>query len=250
MKNIYVCITLLFVMSIGTRLYAQLSITADGSPPDSAAMLEIKSENKGLLLPRIDYNNKPSTPVAGLLIYVTANGPFGNGLYMGTGQGWSKLGTVGHTKGELAEGGIVFYVDATGMHGLVSALADEPGYPEWGCDSSLIGPGAQHYGLMEGDLNTAAIVAGCSEYEFAAKVCDDLVLNSYSDWYLPSKEEQDSMFYNRDLIGGFVEGEWYWSSSEADSATAVMKINDPAWIPSWTGCNKHYNLAVRCIRKF
>ncbi|MCS5663793.1 MAG: DUF1566 domain-containing protein [Flavobacteriales bacterium] len=35
--------------------------------------------------------------------------------------------------GDLAEGGIVFYIDETGQHGLVAAMEDLDSYYEWGC---------------------------------------------------------------------------------------------------------------------
>ena len=40
---------------------------------------------------------------------------------------------VTYQVGDLAEGGIVFYVDETGQHGLVAALEDIEGTYEWGC---------------------------------------------------------------------------------------------------------------------
>ncbi len=247
MKTIYIYffITVLAFFTCDP-ISAQVAISNDGSNPDPNAMLEIKSGSKGLLLPRIDYNNRPASPLSGLILYVTANGPYGKGLYMGTGTDWVKL-LVTYTIGQEAGGGIVYYVDSSGMHGLISASFDQ-GYEPWGCDSTLIGPSAQHLELGEGDLNTAAIVAVCPQS--AALICDTSTLGGYTDWYLPSKFEQDSMFYHRNEIGGFVEDQWYWSSTEADATEAVMKINNPAWIPSWTSCSKSYFLSVRCIRKF
>ena len=69
---------------------SQVSINTDGSAPDPSAMLEIKSNNKGLLLPRIDFNNRPANPAMGLLIYVTANGRQGTDFIFLTGQGGQR----------------------------------------------------------------------------------------------------------------------------------------------------------------
>jgi hypothetical protein len=47
---------------------------------------------------------------------------------------------------------------------------------------------------------------------YAAKLCDEYILNGYDDWFLPSKDELYLMY--RDLP--FDEG-YYWSSSESSS---------------------------------
>ena len=84
---------------------------------------------------------------------------------------------VTYQVGDFAEGGIVFYVDKTGQHGLVSALEDltegatitsegNPGY-QWGCyDTSISGANGQAIGT--GYQNTLDIGAGCSETPVAA----------------------------------------------------------------------------------
>jgi hypothetical protein len=52
-------------------------------------MLDVESASKGILIPRIDYNNKPANPANGLLIYVTVNGPLGNNaFYYYNGSEW------------------------------------------------------------------------------------------------------------------------------------------------------------------
>jgi hypothetical protein len=237
-----------FLIFTGNRLFSQVAINTNGSPPNPAAMLDIQSTNKGLLLPRIDFNDRPDPAPAGLMIFVTANGPFGNNaLYISNGVGWSMLATANYTLGQFAGGGMVFYVDPTGYHGLISAMTDQSTYTLWGCDSTLIGPGAEHTELGTGDTNTMAILAGCSEPGIAAKVCDTLTLSGYSDWYLPSRDEMDSMYVHRDMIGGFNPNGWYWTSTEVDANGAWVFLFD--WVLSgWT--SKGYSLTVRCIRKF
>ena len=54
---------------------------------------------------------------------------------------------------------------------------------------------------------------------YAAKLCFDLVLNGYSDWYLPSRNEMSKMILNKIAIGGFSSAN-YWSSSEYDIMNA------------------------------
>ena len=49
--------------------------------------------------------------------------------------------------------------------------------------------------------------------ESAKTACDTLVLNGFSDWRLPSTEELNSLYENKDKIGGFYDLD-YWSSTE------------------------------------
>ena len=137
--------------------------------------------------------------------------------------------------GDLTEGGIVFYVDETGQHGLVAALEDltegatDPyglgyGY-EWGCYFENVS-GADGAAIGTGYQNTMDIVnQGCATENggiTAAQAALDAEINGYSDWYLPSKDELIEMYStigNEGLegnIGGFDTSVWpyYWSSSE------------------------------------
>ena len=60
--------------------------------------------------------------------------------------------------GMQAEGGIVFYVDETGQHGLVGALEDLEGTYEWGCYEENV-VGADGTSIGTGHQNTLDIVA-------------------------------------------------------------------------------------------
>ncbi len=81
------------VFSMIITCKAQVGINGDGSTPSTNAMLDVKSTNKGILIPRINYNNKPSVNVEkGMLIFVTANGPFGNDcFYYFDGSNWLRV---------------------------------------------------------------------------------------------------------------------------------------------------------------
>jgi hypothetical protein len=108
-------------------------------------------------------------------------------------------------------GGIIFYIDGTGLHGLISAQTDQSTGAQWGCYGTSIGGTSTAIGT--GQANTTLIVNGCSEAGRAARICDDLVLNGYSDWFLPSKDELNQMYLQKTVIGGFANFS-YWSSSE------------------------------------
>jgi len=71
MKNSVVF--LFFFLLTGMNIYAQVGINADNSAPDPSAMLDVKSDNKGLLPPRMTHAQMAAIvdPANGLIIYCT-----------------------------------------------------------------------------------------------------------------------------------------------------------------------------------
>jgi uncharacterized protein (TIGR02145 family) len=141
-------------------------------------------------------------------------------------------------------GGIVFDLDSTSQHGMVCAPSDQGSF-EWGCIGTNIPNTSTAVGT--GATNTASIVAGCSQRPIAASVCADLVLNGYSDWYLPSRDELQLMI-NRlrtQGLGGFAN--LYWSSSQNGPNYAWnMLVNFGAVYDNF----KYSNNQVRAVRAF
>ncbi len=73
---------------------AQVAINTDGSPPDNSAMLDIKSANKGLLIPRISTSYRTALAayaVAGLIVYDTNLNKF----FFFNGTAWEEGSTGG-----------------------------------------------------------------------------------------------------------------------------------------------------------
>lgn len=140
-------------------------------------------------------------------------------------------------------GGVVFYIDGTGHHGLIAATGNQLSGTQWGCYGTLIGTSPE---IGSGQANTTAIVNSCNEAGIAARICDDLILNGYSDWFLPSKDELSQMYNQRWVIGGLV-GTYYWCSSEYDANRAYSKdfLNSTQ---SWPAKTNGYN--VRAVRAF
>jgi len=120
--------------------------------------------------------------------------------------------------GQSYKGGYIAYIlqqgdlgyDVNVQHGLIAALSDQ-GTTAWGCAGTPIDGTSTILGA--GQTNTTAIVNGCSTAGIAARLCNDLVMGGYSDWYLPSKDELSKLYINKYLIGGFANF-YYWSSSE------------------------------------
>ena len=114
--------------------------------------------------------------------------------------------------GEYLYGGYIFYVDKTGEHGLVCAPSDQNHNAIWGNPPVA---GATGRAIGTGNQNTKEIVLGCPEEETAARLCYDLEVNGYSDWFLPSVDELMVMHTNLHLKGsGGFEDTFYWSSTQ------------------------------------
>jgi hypothetical protein len=124
---------------------------------------------------------------------------------------WKKPIFIGQNYG----GGIIFYIDETKKHGLICAPTDyQPYWPYlgWGGFGTEVGT---YTAIGKGQYNTSRIVNAIGSGG-AAGVCNDLVLNGYSDWFLPSKDELTELFNQRNVIGLNSFANFYWSSSEWD----------------------------------
>ncbi len=124
------------------------------------------------------------TLVPGTTYYwkVVAKDPFGG---ISESAIWSFTSEI--QIGDFYEGGVVFYIDETGEHGLVCPISDQsPPLPQthggWGCNGVEIS-GADGTAIGTGLQNSMDIVAGCSEQGIAAEISLNLTLNGYSDWY-------------------------------------------------------------------
>jgi len=87
--------------------------------------------------------------------------------------------------GQSFQGGTIFHLDSGGRSGLI--VSDGIGAHYWGCSGQFI-PGLLRI-LGSGQHNTTRIVSECPMANSVAKVCQDLVVNGYDDWYLGSSAE-------------------------------------------------------------
>ena len=124
------------------------------------------------------------------------------------------------TIGQSYQGGVIFWLDATGQHGLIAATVDQGHLIKWSKNNDRI-IGASGDGMYAGAMNTAIIVAALMpEHQtetFAAQLCADYSVTvdgvMYGDWYLPSIYELKLLQQKKDIVGNFI-AESYWSSTE------------------------------------
>lgn len=147
--------------------------------------------------------------------------------------------------GKDYQGGKIAYIDESGQHGLIAAPIDQ-GLAAWGCQGTVIN-GAYGVFIGTGAQNTKDILAGCNTAGIAAKICDDLILGGYNDWYLPSIDELEQLYINREAIGGFVAEDHYWSSTQTNINYASY-FNFYSSVPDLH--NKGGALLVRAVRSF
>ena len=117
--------------------------------------------------------------------------------------------------GQEYGGGIIFFLDSSGQHGLIAAKADYDTSVPW-YNGVYYTTKARGVALGTGANNTRKIIVALGNTGmYAAKVCHDYRGGGYTDWFLPSQNELNLMYKRKASIGGFVTG-WYWSSTESD----------------------------------
>jgi hypothetical protein len=149
--------------------------------------------------------------------------------------------------GESHGGGIVFYVDESGQHGLVTSTINQSNSMRW-FNGSFVETAATGIKTGTGFKNTEAIIISQEVGVYAASICDKLELNGYNDWFLPSKDELNLLYMQKaaGVIGDF-ENDFYWSSTE--------NSYNGAWSQSFSNgsnssANKDGAYDVRAIRAF
>ena len=148
--------------------------------------------------------------------------------------------------GKLYEGGFIFYYNETNGTGMVAATTENTAVP-WGCSGTEI-IAARGAELGDGQANTTAILASCTQVGIAAVLCDELVLDGKSDWFLPSKAELNLMYTNLHLKGhGGFAMDIYWSSTEVVSLGSWYQDFEDG---DQLDYDKTFNTYVRAARDF
>ena len=175
-----------------------------------------------------------------------------------------------YTIGQYAEGGVVFWLDSTGQHGLVCSIEDMANGVRlpWGvialanATSNGLVLGCDSAGKITtpGKIDTNLIVAQNGPYDsgsnaYAAGACAVYRGGGYDDWYLPSLDELGLIEAMRSVInttstnhgGSALQDDVYWSSFECG--------NGAAWCQGFSDGSQGYVIKtntyfVRAVRAF
>jgi len=125
--------------------------------------------------------------------------------------------------GQKHRGGIVFYVDSTGLHGLIAATADQ------GKTLGSFGlyPSKESIHTSKEKLDDATIAKRvCSYYTTTVK---DI---TYHTSYLPSIKELNLLYKQKSVVGGFKD-DFYWSST----VNYVGELDRGLWLLDFSNGN-------------
>jgi len=106
-----------------------------------------------------------------------------------------------------------------------------------------------------GRRNTMLIIKGAYEswanaISPASIVCIEYSNNNKNDWFLPSKDEIEQLYFNRDVIDNFrTDWSFYWTSSQGSLDVAMWSLSsgDGSFAEFNTKTNEFF---VRAIRAF
>lgn len=157
----------------------------------------------------------------------------------------NATGAIPLAIGQNYQGGIIFWLDATGQHGLIAATADQSTEIQW-YNGTYTTINAVRDGIGAGAYNTERIIAIQGAGSYAAQLCANYQGGGYGDWYLPSKYELNLLYLQKTAVGGFAIA-YYWSSSEnVDIYSWALSFEDG----NYTDVSTNSQLHVRAIRAF
>lgn len=148
--------------------------------------------------------------------------------------------------GEYYGGGIVFYIDESGQHGLITATIDKSTRVKRHDGTFTVSDAAKdEIGIR--DYNTERINAIKGAGSSTAELFDKPQDENLSDWYLPTRYDLNLLYARRAIIGGYTDFGKGWSSTE------MSRVN--AWFTSFvTGASfpngRDDAEYIRVIREF
>jgi hypothetical protein len=134
--------------------------------------------------------------------------------------------------------------DSNTQHGIIVSSSDQSSAIIWAPNN--VSPAGVSTTVGSGNDNTNKMVAVYGGGSYAARLCYDLDLNGYTDWYLPSKDELNKLYLNKDAIGGFAAYR-YWTSSEQNLNVAWRQDMSLGTQAGNSSSNTYY---VRAVRSF
>lgn len=166
--------------------------------------------------------------------------------------------------GDIAFGGIVFWVDESGQHGLVCYKEDLPHLVWFRPTPEMVY--ADGDGIYAGKKNTTVLrslddgfepwpsggqCAACEVFRFV----DGVNGIPYGDWYLPSRMELNFLYQQKNIVdsvalsigGASFANDYYWSSTEYDQSLAYRQHMNIGGITVYVKQHPH---RIRPIRSF
>lgn len=164
--------------------------------------------------------------------------------------------------GDFAYGGIVFWIDETGQHGLVCTKTDQISGIFWHDMVRHTGNQEENNNItnLEDKTSTNITDKKSDQHEnLATQVCLEYSVNEegvlYNDWYLPSKEEVFKIYKNRDVIerSAIKNGGSLFTANNELSPTEFC--NSPSWDQVFNYGYQNYEYKkskfnVRAVRAF
>jgi len=188
-----------------------------------------------------DLTNKPTIPeaangsetkiTAGTNVTITGSGTTASPYIV---NATSSSSATTHYIGELYGGGVVFWVDQTGQHGLIVSMVDISTSAGWGSYSNYSYAAKSDW---DGNSNTTEIISTFPYTNSAAKMCgdytnDDYGTGTFSDWYLPSRGEIIDLWNSFRLVQKAIE-------SDTNATTTIIK-REAYWTSTSDGYSDAY----------
>jgi hypothetical protein len=154
--------------------------------------------------------------------------------------------------GEAFGGGFIIYLDAGGDHGLIAAETDQSEGIMWDNGTNCFKTNVTSVSIGSGQANTTRIVTVIGTGNYPAKICDGLILNGFSDWFLPSQQEFDCIWKNFSFLDGNynLKGEFYWTSSEVIGESCYAWVQNVNTGEQRTWSKNNNTPYVRAVRAF
>jgi hypothetical protein len=161
----------------------------------------------------------------------------------------SAAAKIKYSIGGFFGGGIIFYIDGSGQHGLIAYAQDFEEPSVWSYTPKVTG--AKAAGINKGAVNTQKILqalgqGGNEAEDYAALEAAQWIANGYQDWYLPSIDELNELYKQKAAVGG-LNARSYWSSTEVNGSAALFENFSNG---TQVKASKSGSYALRVIRTF